>query len=83
MCKNGVNDQNKNTTENRESDNMLALNKPNQATIINNGNTKSFFSEMYSKRATKEYWAECSKTSKKINASSMSILKQRCNSECK
>lgn len=76
-----MNKQDKNKKSREELTKMLAINKPNQATVIKKGKTNDLFQDLIKNRPTEDYWKECANASKKVDSLIMDKIKKMCTGE--
>lgn len=65
----------------KEGLNMGTINKPQEAIVVTKGMTKAFLDLLASKKVSKAYWDECSRTNKNLSAEDIIELKRMCNED--
>lgn len=59
----------------------MAINKPDEATIIKKDAMALFMQQLRSQKATKDYWEECAKARTAFSTSEIERMKKMCNGE--
>ncbi len=59
----------------------MAINKPDEATIIKKEAMSLFLQQLRSQKATKDYWEECAKARNAFSASEIEKMKKMCSGE--
>jgi len=59
----------------------MAINKPDEATIIKKEAMSLFLQQLRSQKATEDYWEECAKARTAFSTSEIERMKKMCNGE--